>query len=316
MIDYFVAGVRVSKRQSGGKYYSDVLKRPMYRYTFYVVPHKIHFSRVPGFQDFASASVRKLRPLVRRQYDYLFTGNNKDILSFDLKYDALYFQSLSEINQNLKINPDAPYMKNARPVATLPTGRSAETVAGSILPIDPAVQLGSTLAYRQSVGIETRPPSNDPYSQLVRALHQSLLNPIKSLRMSIEIVGDPFYLVQSGISNIITSSDDTNVGITMTGDADYETYPILVEVNMKNAKDYGKDGIMQFNEVATFSGVYQVLRVETRLAGDGTFKQKLDMIHVASNTEKNIDTKPAAVRVELRTQEQLDYTRSLGNFPG
>ena len=52
-----------------------------YIYTFKVRPYKVHYSLLPGFAS-GIFDGEDLKGVIRRTYDYYYTGKNVDILNF------------------------------------------------------------------------------------------------------------------------------------------------------------------------------------------------------------------------------------------
>jgi hypothetical protein len=63
------------------------------KYRYVVTPWKIHFTDVPGYKT-TNVDLKSLLSQTHRDYKYLYSGQNSDILSFNLQYNYLYYESI------------------------------------------------------------------------------------------------------------------------------------------------------------------------------------------------------------------------------
>jgi hypothetical protein len=102
---------------------------------------------------------------------------------------------------------------------------------------------------------------------IAKAFHQALLNSDTDLLMAdMTIMGDPYYIADSGMGNY-SNSQTGFFNVTNTGSMNYQTGEVDILVNFKTPIDIGNDGIMNFGgdiNAAGFSGLYQVLRVSNK----------------------------------------------------
>jgi hypothetical protein len=263
--------------------------RQTYKHIFYVVPYKIHITQIPG-QENGNHDVDKLRNRVYRKYDYLYTGKNVDILSFNLNFNYLYFQNqpLREGNQNID---GVGKIDNPKQPVTVTSNESAKDIASGA---------GASVARRVDInsinvvysGESTRAHQETPYATMVRNLHESILNNVAMYQLEIEILGDPLYLVQNGIGNLRVESNPDHPGLTVTGDINAQSGPVYVEVTFKNPTDIDPTtGFLRSNNVASFSGIYRVNTVLSKF-NNGAFTQQLSMIRIPGQPTDTYQTAP------------------------
>lgn len=253
--------------------------QPYYIYKFYVVPYKMHFTRIPGFEN-STIDPSKVNRLIRRTYDYLYTGKNTDVMNFNLTFNNLYFQ-----NQPLREGNQA--FDSSTGGLARPTNDALITV--NVSDVDAAKGTGSSVNERRvdtrslEVGYGgegTRELQDDPYRVMVKNLHQAIIDNVGMATLDIEILGDPIYLVQNGLGNLRVNLNPSAAGLTMTGDLDFQASDIYVLVNFRNPTDINpKTGMMDFNEVTSFSGIYRVNTVTSKF-NNGLFTQRLSMIRM------------------------------------
>jgi hypothetical protein len=259
-----------------------------------IYPYKVHISRIPGYADI-NAGISRDKPLskrIRRAYQYLYTGKNTDVLNFELKYNNLYFQTrLINDGQSLNLNSARGAKKAVEkrpvnvkkvfkdPTALVKTSQLAET------PI-------RTAGYANRVephGDGSRGFAVDRWAQAAKNVHAALLQDVNMIKVDLEIIGDPYYLVQGGIGNIVSKPLKGSIGITDTGDADHQSADIYIYININSITDLSNDGGFAINNSsAAFSGIYRVTQIVSRFNG-GVFTQKLSVLRINS---QSIDFNP------------------------
>ena len=266
--------------------------QPFYTYKFYVVPYKIHYTRIPGYEN-DTIDLPKLQKMVRRRYDYLYTGKNKDIIKFDLKFNYLYFQNspLREGNQSIAPGSDAAVSKpHGIVTAVATTTPEAQAKGSGVAVIEKRVDV-STTEVGQGAGETTRPLQSDPYSTMVNNLHKAILDNAGMKILEIEILGDPAYLVQNGMGNLRVPANPAARGMTVTGDVDYQVGDVYCEVTFRTPNDISKNGLMSISNVTSFSGVYRITTVSSKFNG-GLFTQRLHMISASGQPNDTKQSTP------------------------
>ena len=79
MVDYFLIRTKVENQVL----IDEQTKRPYQIYTYIVSPYKVHYTRVPNYRDHLK-DLSKLQNIVARKYEYIYTGQNVDIINFKL----------------------------------------------------------------------------------------------------------------------------------------------------------------------------------------------------------------------------------------
>ena len=62
-------------------------------FVYRVVPYLVHLSKFQSASD-ASPGIQKLKTQAAKEYNYIYTGLNKDIIDFDIKFDHAFFTSI------------------------------------------------------------------------------------------------------------------------------------------------------------------------------------------------------------------------------
>lgn len=247
-------------------------------YVFRVVPYKVNASK------FASPSSPQpnqagLLAQAAKEYNYIYTGENKDILEFDIKFDAAFFTAVRSDSGQLSSDSvrggqagvndsdvDTPTVRNqgnAETLSSTGTSRVRET-------------------NRNTTGNRGGGGRQHTTTNIARDVNDALINsPADLVQVELKIMGDPYYLSDSGIGNYIASPTNF-INILTNGAVDALNSEVDVRLNFRSPLDIGTDGWMDFPglgifPVRSFSGLYQVVQVRSSLS-DGQFTQDLTMI--------------------------------------
>lgn len=277
-IDYFLVDIDVSNLDA----INEDTKLPFQKFTYVVRPYKVHYTRIPRYaQD--KIDQTKLKSIAVREYNYIYTGQNIDVISFKLNFNTLFF----EANPRGMGNTDASPLRNSagpggqQQAKSSTQDTSADTnnsMPASAKKTDPTAN-----AVQPSAGGRGGQPNTDPYSTMAINMHESIINSKTSmLTGEIEIIGDPFYLVTGGISGY--NPKPTGRGKTTDGEANHLYSELLIVINFENPVDIQSledGGLVKFDRNrAPFSGVYMVTQVNSTFK-DGVFKQRLEIVRVS-----------------------------------
>lgn len=254
---------------------------PSYIYRYIVYPYKMHFTRFPLFQRELSQREQNslIKRYVRRKYDYLYTGKNVDIRSFDLVFNYLYYQSYPRSMNNANfgvLNVGIPTEEKTGKLLTQVPG--SETENNTTAPLSPRISDPRRGEIVGPGGNASR-PIYDTYDALVKNMHQAILDNLSLIKCDIEILGDPYFLVTGGIGN--SRPKLTGPTITENGEAPYQTHEVFVGLEFRNPRDINpKTGQYIFDkERIPYNGCYRVTQVVSRFQ-EGLFTQKLQLLRV------------------------------------
>jgi hypothetical protein len=277
-IDYFLIRTETVQKED----YDPVAKRNYEKYTFVVSPYKIHFTKIPGYQSH-KVPESKMKVLSLREYNYLYTGKNLDVLGFKLNFNNLFFEA-NPVNNG---NTDQPNSKQgiaregSSVVRNTGAGGSKEEISTRGVPTPQSATSPDSLNVVAD-GVTGNQRQDDPYSILAKNMHNAITNSKASmLSGDLEILGDPFFLVTGGIGNYNPKPSLSGPQSTLDGEANQIYGDVLVTINFRNPVDINsldKGGLHFFDKKRVpFSGVYSVQNV-TSTFQDGLFKQKLNVL--------------------------------------
>jgi hypothetical protein len=273
MVDYFLIKLEVTNKSE----INPDTKRPYQNFNFVVSLHKIMYNRIPLFGN-QHVDAGQLKKLTLREYNYIYTGKNTDVLNFKLNFNTLFFEAIP-----------AALGKSYGPAP-----RDVAAYSNKLEPKikhDPGVIDGQPQAARYSSSNLTSTDKDaggqrqsDPYASLAKGMHRAITDSKASmLDGELEILGDPYFLVTGGIGNYTPGPSAVGPQMTEDGAAAHNYGEVLITVNFRNPIDIDtleKGGRFRFDsELVPFSGVYRVNEVRSTFK-DGQFKQSLKILRV------------------------------------
>lgn len=307
MIDYFMVRIEVTNLDV----IDEATKKPFQKFTYIVTPYKTHVTKVPSFaqQQYKEEDFKKVS---LREYNYIYTGENIDVLNFKLSFNTLFFEAVPAAMGNSEI----PAAKTGAGPTDDPnakhSGKATSTVQAEQVPVAPVKV--DPMDVQQATGSGGQLLS-DPYSALAKKMHSAVIDSKASLITGeLEILGDPLYVATGGIGNF--NPKPASRGIANTGEATHLYGEMLIVINFKNPVDYDNTGMIQFDpNRVPFSGVYKVNKVSSSFK-DGMFKQRLEVMRMPGQVlDKNFTpSDPKNVIITKPNPNNLvvaDSTRSI-----
>jgi hypothetical protein len=154
------------------------------------------------------------------------------------------------------------------------------------------------------------------------------------ISVDLEILGDPYWMVDSGIGNYFAPTSSENKLTTNDGTMNYESGDVYIYLTFKTPSDINEiSGLYNFPDGGSespFGGIYKVIQCENTF-NDGTFKQKLKTIRMPrqpsdfDGTSQKVNPKttaaisigdPAPPKIGLTDDEIKANNAALGDFSG
>jgi hypothetical protein len=240
-------------------------------------------------------------------YDYMYTGQNTEILDFDISYKGAFFSTAPA--DQLKGNASAG-------TSTQQSQTTSDT--GPTTP-NSAPGQHERGAPRQQPGYDTGKSSPDSggtlaidnktiaAQQFQKSLYESQVSMVD---VTMKILGDPYYLADSGLGNF-SNSGTGRFNVTKSGAMDYQSGDVDVLINFRTPLDYNAStGIMDFGNsqiVSQFSGLYRVNQVSHKF-NKGKYTQELKMLRRTNQNpvpDSNTAQTASAEKGKRLTQEQI-----------
>ena len=243
--------------------------RPRYKFFWILRPFKVSENYFK--KDAQTGDMSNVLPV--REYNYLYTGKNKDILDFNVIYRFGFYQAI-------------PYLKQSG------EGQSNDAVSGE----SPGEEVeedttGQTGIGTSQVTTEATRTSKDGFiadlntvnGEVATIFEQVIQDPSADLLVTqMEILGDPVWIEQKSVLN--ESYQDSYLEdspcIDRFGAVTTDEYEVYVKVNFKTPTDLDDTtGLFKIADAAFFEGQYKVFICESRFAG-GLFTNVLQMVRM------------------------------------
>jgi hypothetical protein len=284
----------------------------------------------------ANPKVKKAKAQAVKAYNYIYTGKNLDVLNFDIKFNASFYTAMSaDIGKNNAGVQRAKESSGANPAVE---AQPADAASGNQKPLeDEAPKAVGYTEIKSNTGTGTS-GQNTPETNAARQFQNNVLNsPFDMLKGTITILGDPYYIGDSGMGNY-TAAKSQYENMTSDYSIDYQTGEVDITIDFRTPIDIDvSKGAYEFGPtklINQFSGLYQVLTVESTF-NRGRFTQNLTVVRrpgqssdpsAASGAEvkllqDNQNVKPAVAdgatgTGELRTPAEIQQSTDLAGFEG
>ena len=243
-------------------------------YVFKVVEYLVHEHRFkpPSTQ---SVGYEELKKNAVKEYNYIYTGKNVDIINFNIQLKA--GMSTTAYADKNALSGSVYGQINGQGVESSGQPTNDESNKNAVEKGVPNAVVGEQ--YRRYTNAGGGP--NDDYRSLVaKNFYEALLNSQGDMTTAeIEIIGDPYYIADSGMGNF--SDLPVNFNENENGSMNYQSGEVDVIINFRTPTDYNSlTGTMDFIngvENTGFSGLYQVQQVTNNFK-NGKFIQTLKTI--------------------------------------
>jgi len=275
------------------------------KYVYRIVPYKVNSGTFKN-PSAAPAGQSSIQKIIAKRYDYLYTGQNNDILKFDIQLNSLWYQGQMPrppnqhgniANKDTQAGTDEQKNQAQLQTGSAPSGVTATTGASSVKP-DYSIKTGSA-------------SGDKTVEQVVAdAFNNAFLNGSKDLaNVNIDILGDLYFVGDSGINSNYLGEEGPNNQITSGGSMNWEGSEIFVYLTWRspvepNLGTSGRGGLYNFPKgewVSPFSGIYKVAYVNSKFSG-GTFQQTLELIRLQGQASDFISGSEA-----ISKQNQMLY---------
>lgn len=223
-----------------------------------------------------------------KEYDYWFTGKNTQVLSFKQEYSALYYTTFS----------------------------NKEALDASLYNPSKQFNRRTMRAYRVNSTQDNQGGKENLQAELGANAATQLYSPADQGRASIDIIGDPDWIVQSQLFYPAAVAD-AGTRVMPDGSVNYDSAEIYFSINYNTVVDYADyvgsgladvtehnlpDPQAQNQTVSQYSFTYRA-NIITSEFNQGQFSQRLDGT-IAFIPEECITGKPSAAEKVTATQEK------------
>ena len=268
------------------------------------------------FENFGQAPITD----VIKDYKYLYTGQNDDILNFDIQFNSAYYQK--NLYQMAPRAKNTPSQKAQYDPSDFASGNLAKTDANSVSTIAPFVK-EATIDIGSSKGISD--PRGNPRALLVdNFMEEVFSNGADLIEASLEIVGDPCFIHQDDLKRIglMTYEAPTYLNDrSLNPDREWHismSFRNPIDIDTETGLYYGfghdKDGLAEVT-APTMNGIYKAMEVTSKFQG-GKFTQNIKAIRERGKQLSDlVDSSETAKRVQTVKQINQQVNTLVMNAP-
>jgi hypothetical protein len=285
--------------------------RPPRVIVFRIVPWKAHKS-IFAPPNSPIGGYENVERQIAREYNYMYTGKNIDVLDFSLAFKNAFFQAISPTanrnQESIGLGANASLNASENSATELELSDAPGNLQGDGNVMRNKIAGGETVtggALSETAKI-----------QIARQFQDALINSnVDLVSTTMTIWGDPYYLSDSGMGNYTAREGDS---INMTADTtmDYQSGQVDIKLNFRTPVDIRENGMYDFGDnvlVDTFSGLYMVNTLTSIFSG-GKFTQELNMIRRPNQKLRDEATDETQSRTERskRLKERRNELKEAG----
>ena len=245
-INWFRIRPVIKSATSAGGGYDAKEGRYKYDILFAVEKNVIHYHDFPW--------AKKSRPIGKgyhKKYDYIFSGQNTQVLDFQLKFNTAFLQVMTA-------GTGSPFANKS---ASAPFTPVQKEVVDSVE--------GNTTNVEDNI---TRKRAKDLFSSVMS-------DGVDMVNLDMQIVGDPAWIPTSDAywQDKVRKGETYAQAFMPDGTINYNLSPPFIQLNLKTPIDYDNTtGLQNPNQSinSSFSGVYRITQVDSTFSG-GAFQQRL-----------------------------------------
>lgn len=254
-----------------------------------VIPFTVHTSSGPMPPNTKAPGMTKLGKECVKVYNYIYTGKNVDIIKFNLDFKMSFLTTLGQAG--LDASQDVKTVVDEG-------GAEAQTSAPKIggLGLGNAPQKNTTPTGNKNVKVANSSDGKggggreDQATRSARLFHDAISMQSEMTNLEMEILGDPYYIVQSGTGNY-TSKQTEHQNLNADHTMNYQNGEVHIMINFRTPVDLNQStGLYNFGSAATapnlmWSGLYRVVSVTSKFKG-GEFRQTIKAVRLPMSEAK------------------------------
>ena len=248
-----------------------------------------------------------------KQYEYIYTGRNVDILDFDINFNTLYYTAQTAYRgavadlYKVPANPtDTNNNKNSD------SYQGTDQLTNNVMPMVTKPQVYNARSRATGGAISAK-------NVAVTDLEDSLmtLSAADMLSVQLKILGDPQFIKQDDVfysPTVNASANDPR--LTQNGSLRTDYGEIYVKLLFRTPIDIDEGtGLMNFGvnyRTSVFSGIYRVLTVQSEFVG-GRFLQTLNLIRLPNQVDYDYVNKTKPNTSQRNTDIRKNNLPTLSN---
>ena len=249
-----------------------------------VIPYKVHASKfLPP--NAPAPGLTELKKQAAKEYNYIYTGKNIDILRFDFEikngfytpFAADNFQKSSDVvtSQQMSTGIDKTVSEAEKVAPVIPTGGTpAKPGAMSYV-----TKFINTITHSDNKG-GTR--GDTEATRAAKLFHDAVMNSTDMMNITFDILGDPYYISNSGMGNY-TAPPTQFLNVSSDGTMNYQNGEVHIVINFRTPSDInqttGLYNLTNNSLCQQFSGLYKLVKIRSEFK-HGQFTQSIDAMRI------------------------------------
>lgn len=269
------------------------------RIIFRVMPYKIHSSLFIN-PSAAAPGYDSLQEQIAKQYNYIYTGQNNDLLKFDIQLNNTFYTAIAPTaphdaggvqNKDQEGTGSHQYSKQVANEGEEPGEAANADTGGRTVQPDPN-------AMKKTAGGSGR---ETPELIVANLFQNAFKNSAQAemVNMDFDILGDPYWLADSGYAGYFAGPGSSDQ-ITEDDAVNYEAGDSYIYVRFRTPiepkEDNGDYLFVAGESDSPFSGIYKVTEVTSKF-NDGVFRQSLKSVRMPMQPN-DFDSKPTIAAAE------------------
>jgi hypothetical protein len=262
---------------------------------FKIVPYKVHISKFSS-PNAKLAGKENLDLQALKEYNYIYTGKNVDILNFNIKFDYGFYSTINADSGlesgDRKANSQLSNSTQVKPPPTKLPFESGDPTKTETPSLFKRATTRSSTAYGGGGG------RDDAASLAARQFFDVVTSPASMVQLEMSILGDPYFLGDSGLGNYSAKPTELS-NMTSDGAVNWQNGEVDVNVTFENPIDpTPATGLYSFpsagkdtKAVQQVSGLYKVYLLESNF-NQGKFTQNLTLTRRLHQFSTNAEGKP------------------------
>lgn len=282
-------------------------------YVYKITPYDVNtqFFKMPNDPP---AGYNQLVQEAAKAYNYMYTGYNKDILEFDIRFENAFYKSIAgDLGNNAGSNEPANQSTTKKTTEVELQGIDGPAGANvTNVQKDNTSNASNELAGGLTETAELK---------IARQFNESLANSdVDLITMTIKILGDPYYIADSGMGNY-NAQTTSFTNINADGTINHQSGQVHILLNFLTPIDidepsgrYKMDGPQV--GVSNFSGLYQVIGVNNNFSGN-LFTQELELVKMNNFELKDLDEQNQSKIADIKNLRTEKINKAAEEFgPG
>ena len=245
-----------------------------------VIPYNVHQSSGPVLPNTKTVGLDgALQAQVVKEYDYIYTGKNVDVLKFDIKYSSNFMTIMpadgTSGTQDAKTAADQGGAKEPNPV----TQEEALNNSGN-LPSNKPGTVPTAVTYTGTRSKTDRLGGGgveNEATRAARAFQDKAFTGGDMVYLHLDIIGDPYWIAQSATGNYTAKPVTQN--LNEDGTVNFQSGEVHISINFRTPIDIQYNGLYNFNSptraISMISGLYKITIVNSTFEKN-EFKQTIE----------------------------------------